>query len=114
MSGNVARLRKNIRVDPRQPAAPAVGMPRASSDLPPRTETPATLRDMAAHGRRLAHTVSDQKACKALTEFAEELEARATALDSPRRLQSRRSGRRDTVRPRPRSKLTTPAAQVVL
>ena len=57
-------------------------MPRASSDPPPRTETPATLRDMAAHGRRLAHTVSDQKACNALTEFAEELEARATALES--------------------------------
>jgi len=58
-------------------------MPRASSDPPhPRTETPATLRDMAARGRRLAHSIYDQKACEALTEFAQELEVRATALES--------------------------------
>jgi hypothetical protein len=55
-------------------------MPRGSDPAPPRIETPAGLRDMAARARRLAGTVLDQQTITELTAFAEELEARAAAL----------------------------------
>jgi hypothetical protein len=54
-------------------------MPRGSD---PATETPATLREMAARGRRLARNIVDWQAIRTLTEFAEELEARAAALET--------------------------------
>ena len=56
-------------------------MPRGSSDLPPSPrDTPAGLREMAARARRLAKGVDEQTANK-LGEFAQELEARAAALE---------------------------------
>jgi hypothetical protein len=58
-------------------------MPRETGDLPPPpSETPAGLRQMAARARRLAGSVFDQKTIDGLTEFAEELEARAAALET--------------------------------
>jgi hypothetical protein len=48
----------------------------------PAPETPAALREMAARGRRLARNIVDRQAIRALTEFAEELEARAVALET--------------------------------
>lgn len=58
-------------------------MPRGSDPAPPRTETPDGLRAMAAHARRLASTTLDELTASKLIEFAEELEARATALECP-------------------------------
>ncbi len=46
-----------------------------------RTETPSGLRDMAARARRLARNILDQQVIRHLIEFAEELEARAAALE---------------------------------
>jgi hypothetical protein len=58
-------------------------MPRSTSNPPSASiETPAGLRTMASHARRLARNAGDQKAKDKLIEFAEELEARATALDT--------------------------------
>jgi len=54
-------------------------MPRGSDPAPPVTETPAGLRKMAADARRLAPSTLDQQAIQRLTEFAEEVEARAAA-----------------------------------
>jgi hypothetical protein len=57
-------------------------MPRGSSDpsdLP--IETPAGLREMAARARRLARSVFARQTVEALTGFAQELEARAAALE---------------------------------
>jgi hypothetical protein len=68
---------------------PAVDMPRGSSDLAdPPIETPAGLREMAAHARRLARDILDRQTVEALTEFAQDLEARAAALEpAPKNLQ---------------------------
>ena len=44
-------------------------------------ETPANLRRQAAHARRLARSVLDAKAEKALTNLAQELETRAEELE---------------------------------
>ena len=56
-------------------------MPR-SSPTPPRTEIPAELREMGTRARRLAREVSDPPAQANLIAFAEELEARAAALET--------------------------------
>lgn len=45
-------------------------------------ETPASLRTMAAHARRLARDAGDEEAAAKLTEFAAELEAKAATLES--------------------------------
>lgn len=58
-------------------------MPRGSDPAPPRAETPAGLRDMAARARRLATGMLDEPTIANLTAFAEELEARAAALEPP-------------------------------
>ena len=57
-------------------------MPRGSDPAPPRTETPAGLREMAARARRLADW-GDEEIRMRLTAFAQELEARASALELP-------------------------------
>jgi len=58
-------------------------MPRSTSDPPHAPiETPAGLRTMAEHARRLARSTGDEEAATKLTEFAEELEARAAALET--------------------------------
>jgi hypothetical protein len=44
-------------------------------------ETPAGLREMAARARRLARNILDQQVIRRLIEFAEELEARASAQE---------------------------------
>jgi hypothetical protein len=57
-------------------------MPRGGSDpAPPLTETPTGLREMAARARRLASASLDRLTISKLTEFAQELEARAAALE---------------------------------
>jgi hypothetical protein len=57
-------------------------MPSGSGDVPNRrTETRSDLRDMAARARRLARNILDQQMIRQLIELAEELEARASALD---------------------------------
>ena len=58
-------------------------MPRGSDPAPPRIETPAGLRVMAARARRLVSSTLDELTAGKLTEYAEELEARATALECP-------------------------------
>ena len=59
------------------------GMPNGSGDVPNRrAEAPSGLRDMAARARRLARNILDQQVIRHLIEFAEELEARAAALES--------------------------------
>jgi hypothetical protein len=58
-------------------------MPRGSSNPPIRpAETPADLRDKAARARRLAEG-TDPKTQKELTDFARELETKATELEQP-------------------------------
>ena len=58
-------------------------MPRGSSNPPIRpAETPANLRDKAARARRLAEG-TDPKTQKELTDFARELETKATELEQP-------------------------------
>jgi hypothetical protein len=57
-------------------------MPSGSRDVPNRrVETPSGLRDKAARARRLARNILDQQVIRHLIEFAEELEAKATALE---------------------------------
>jgi hypothetical protein len=56
-------------------------MPRGSDPAPPRAETPAGLREMAARARRLASATLDELTASKLTEFAKELEARAATLE---------------------------------
>ncbi len=56
-------------------------MPRGSDPAPPRTETPAGLREMAERARRLARGTLDQETITRLSEFAQELEAHAAALE---------------------------------
>ena len=53
-------------------------MPRGSDPAPPRVETSAGLREMAARAQRLAGTVLDQQTITELTAFAAELEARGS------------------------------------
>ena len=55
-------------------------MPRGTEPAPPRTETPAGLREMATRARRLVHGL-DELTIHRMNEFAEELEARAAALE---------------------------------
>ena len=55
-------------------------MPRSRDPAPSRPETPAGLRKMAARARRLALGTDDVTAAR-MTAFAEELEARAAALE---------------------------------
>ncbi len=55
-------------------------MPRGREPAPPRTEIPAGLREMAARARRLALGTDEVTAAR-LSEFAQELEARAAALE---------------------------------
>jgi len=57
-------------------------MPRGSDPASPRTETPAGLREMAARARRHAWG-TDELTTARLNAFAEELEARAAALEPP-------------------------------
>ena len=57
-------------------------MPRGSKAVPSRTETAANLRQAALHARRLAALVFDDRAGATLTAYAEEMEARAAALES--------------------------------
>ena len=47
-------------------------------------ESPDRLRQMASHARTLARTLSGDEAGKRLNDYAEELEARAQALDQGR------------------------------
>jgi hypothetical protein len=47
-------------------------------------ETPDHLRRKAAHARRLAREFTDDETVHRLTEFAQELEARAAALEPKR------------------------------
>jgi hypothetical protein len=56
-------------------------MPRGSDPAPPRAETPEGLHAMAARARRLARGI-DERTTKELTALAEELEARAAALET--------------------------------
>jgi hypothetical protein len=56
-------------------------MPRGTDPGPPRTETPAGLREMAARARRLVQGMTDEQTIANLTAFAAELEARAAALE---------------------------------
>jgi hypothetical protein len=56
-------------------------MPR-SVELPPtQVETPEGLRRMAQRAHRLAHSIPGDTAGVRLREFAQELEARAAALE---------------------------------
>lgn len=55
-------------------------MPRGSDERPT-DQTPDGLRRKAGHARRLAGGSADDKASRALVKFAEELEAKATALE---------------------------------
>jgi hypothetical protein len=65
-------------------------MPRESSNVPrPPTETSGGLRGLAAHARRLATTTLDEQAANELSEFADELEARTTALEPALQIVSR-------------------------
>ena len=58
-------------------------MPRSLNDPSQApVETPAGLRSMAARARRLARNAGDQDSSTKLIEFAEELEARAAALET--------------------------------
>jgi hypothetical protein len=58
-------------------------MPRSTSDHSSSPiETPAGLRTMASHARRLARSAGDEEAAAKLIEFAEELEGRAATLDT--------------------------------
>ncbi len=63
-------------------------MPRGSSDLRSPSETPAGLREMAARARRLASSTIDELTAQKLKEFAGELEARASALETAPRIVS--------------------------
>jgi ATP phosphoribosyltransferase regulatory subunit HisZ len=56
-------------------------MPRGIDPGPPRVETPAALREMAARARRLAQGMLDDQTIANMTAFAAELEARAAALE---------------------------------
>lgn len=56
-------------------------MPRGSEAAPLRTETPADLRAMGLRARRLAANTLDDRASASLLAYAEELEARAAALE---------------------------------
>ena len=58
-------------------------MPRGTDPAPPRTETPAGLREMASRAQRLARSSTDRLTSTRLIEFARELEARAAALEPP-------------------------------
>jgi hypothetical protein len=60
---------------------------------PPYTETPAGLQEMAARARRLAHDRLDEQTIAKLTEFAEDLKARATCTGRPRTSLQPRGGR---------------------
>jgi hypothetical protein len=55
-------------------------MPRGSDPARPRAETPAGLREMAARARRHSWG-TDELTTARLNAFAEELEARAAALE---------------------------------
>ena len=68
-------------------------MPSSSGDVPNRrAETPSGLREMAARARRLARNILDQQVIRHLIEFAEELEARAAAIEpSPQPIPIERS-----------------------
>ena len=58
-------------------------MPRSTDDLRHALiETPAGLRTMANHARRLARNAGDEEATTKLIEFAEELEAKAATLEA--------------------------------
>ncbi len=56
-------------------------MPPASSD-PIQTDTPAGLRDLAARARRLAQELTDEAEAKRFIGIAEEMEAKAAALEA--------------------------------
>ena len=57
-------------------------MPRGSEAVPSRTETVASLRETGFRARRLAALVFDDPASASLTAYAEEMEARAAALEN--------------------------------
>jgi hypothetical protein len=62
-------------------------MPPANSDRTP-IDTPAGLRDLAARARRLAQELTDEAEAKQFIGIAEEMEAKAAALEA------RKAGRR--------------------
>lgn len=55
-------------------------MPWSRKAPPPQVETPAGLREMAERARGLAHAIPVDVSSERLLEFANELEARASAL----------------------------------
>jgi hypothetical protein len=56
-------------------------MPPESSDQI-RTDTPAGLRELAARARRLAQELTDEVEANQFIGIAEEMEAKATALEA--------------------------------
>jgi len=56
-------------------------MPPASSDRT-RTDTPAGLRELAARARRLAQELTDEAEANRFIGIAEEMEAKAAALEA--------------------------------
>jgi hypothetical protein len=56
-------------------------MPPASSDPTP-TDTPASLRELAARARRLAQELTDQEEANQFIGIAEEMEVRAATLEA--------------------------------
>ena len=87
-------------------------MPRGSDSAPPRTETPASLRDMVARARQLAAGMLDQQTITALTEFVAELEARAAALETARK-PSVITTRRPRIGPTPTSVNADPSGRLL-
>jgi hypothetical protein len=62
-------------------------MPPASSDRT-RTDTPSGLRELAARARRLAKELTDEAEANRFVEIADEMEAKAAALEA--RMQAER------------------------
>ena len=62
-------------------------MPPASSDRT-QSDTPASLRELAARARRLAKELTDEAEAKQFIGIAEEMEAKAAALEA--RMQAER------------------------
>ena len=58
-------------------------MPSGSEPAPSHTETPASLRQMGFRARRLAaNLLLDERTIISLIAYAEDVEARATAMES--------------------------------
>lgn len=64
-----------------------VGVSEVANEVPrcgPEPENPARLRQMALHARKLARTLPGDEAGKRLDAYADELEARARAIERER------------------------------